>query len=123
MNKPKPPIQRYFVTLRVARKDPNGVLKLHKVVRTEHFVTLGEARTNLDSLMSSTKGRQEYSVGTIFRINKWNQRESIEHAVTYQQTVRQAYRTSLKWYTDVAPYILTSAYYKHPSLPPFRKGE
>jgi len=110
---------RYFATLRVIGDDD----KLHKTARSEDFVTLGEARTNLEALMSSADGKQEGSVGTIFRISKWGRDETIEHAVVVDGKIRQAYRSTKKWYEEVAPFIATSYYYHNSHLPPFLRDE
>jgi hypothetical protein len=98
--------KHYFATLRVVGDDD----KLHRTARTEDFMTLGEARTNLDAMMSSADGKQEGSVGTIFRVGP-NGTETIEHAVTVNGEVRQAYRSKPKWYLIVAPFIRTSLFY------------
>ena len=113
--------QFYFATLRTPIAGPGS--KLRKVARTQNCSSLEHARLELAVFMSAAKSmKREGAVGTIFRHTQtYTGSETIEHAVIVNGEIRQAYRSSLKWYTDVAPWIQTSNYFMKPGLPPFRK--
>ena len=115
-----PPVDRYFFTIRVPGADGN----LHRSYRSSNYSTLGKVRGFLSTAMAAyNDGKREGTVGTIFRINVWRKSETIEHAVIVEGEVRHAYRTSRKWYEEVAPFIKTSYYYQNSHLPPFLREE
>ena len=112
------PFLRYFYTVRVPRDD--GLL--HRTYHSEVYHTLSEVR-NIISLLLDASSPKDGTVLTIFRINKYQKSETIEHAVVVKGKVHQAYRTSKKWYEEVAPFIKTSYYYQNSHLPPFLREE
>jgi len=111
-----PPADRYFCTIRAVGEDE----KLHRIYRSGNYPTLPKVRGFLSTALNRAS---EGTVGTIFRINKYRKAETIEHGVVVNGEVRHAYRTSLKWYTQVAPFIRTSYYYQNSHLPPFLRDE
>jgi len=110
----------YFVTIRAIGSDH----KLHRIDRSCDYKSLDEARTALRLLMNLRDAKKEGSVATIFRVGAMAYPETIEHAVWHDGELRQAYRTSKKWYEEVAPFILTSYYFNGmQGLPPFLREE
>lgn len=110
---------KYFVTVRVPDTYPSKHPKLHRIARSEDYTTLKEARVAVSDMMSFVKDR-EGAVATIFRVGSMEYAETIEHAVIHDGEIIEAYRTSSKWYLEVAPYIATSEYYNTKGYqPPF----
>jgi hypothetical protein len=106
--------------------------KLHRYCRTPKFSSLGDARKEAKYLLETYANNErechliEGAVATIYRVSRktyhlpdydrhFTISGTIEHSVVVNGEIRTAYRDGKrgsKWYTEVAPFIRSSFYYK-----------